>query len=103
MEDGPHGTNRMSEPMEIPAFLRRTPTTTGETPMNAHTPPPVPEPVKATKRKRADCYLATVKISIPLDMANADSLAAAIKAVNGIEAAMPDGATATVSGSLGKV
>lgn len=93
----------MSEPMEIPAFLRRTPT--GEKPMNAHTPPPVPLPtsIKATKRRRADCYLAAVKISIPLDMANADSLAAAIKAVSGIEVAMPAGSTVTVSGSLGKV
>lgn len=56
-----------------------------------------------TKKKRADCYVARVTIKIPLDMSNSESLALAIKAVEGIKAAMPAGSVVEVAGTLGKV
>lgn len=40
---------------------------------------------------------------IPLDMSNSESLALAIKAVEGIKAAMPAGSVVEVAGTLGKV
>ena len=79
---------------EIPEFLRRNPK--GQ-------PVTAPAPTKAPKRKRSDAYLATIRIAIPLDMSDAESLSKAIKAVQGIEKALPDGATVKVDGSLGKV
>lgn len=62
-----------------------------------------PAPVKAPKKKRQDAYVARLTISIPLDMTSADSLAGAIKAVQGIKDAMPAGALVEISGSLGKI
>ena len=62
----------------------------------------VPDP-KPAKTKRKDAYIARVTISIPLDMTNADSLAAAIKAVAAIEATLPAGASFKSEGSLGKI
>lgn len=93
----------MTQPMEIPAFLLRTernfydPPRAGDTPV---TPTPTAKP---TRTKKTDAYVAVVKIKIPLDMANADSLAGAIKAVKAIEATLPAGSTCDVYGTLGKL
>lgn len=83
-----------------PSFLDRRPK--GQSMTHAPALVPVPEPAPA-KRKRQDCYVAIIKASIPLDMLNADSLATAIKAVQGIKAHLPEGATVEIKGSLGKV
>lgn len=68
--------------------------------MTAPAPPP---PAPKTKQKRKDAYMATVKIGIPLDMANADSLANAIKAVEGLKASLPANATFDLEARLGKI
>lgn len=62
-----------------------------------------PEAPKQPKTKRRDAYVARINITIPLDMANADTLSEAIKAVNAIEATLPAGSTCEVFGTLGKV
>lgn len=88
--------------MEIPPYLDRRNT---KGPDMTHAPalvPVTPEPAP-TKRRRQDCYKASVSISIPLDMLNADSLATAIKAVQGIKDNLPGGATVEIKGSLGKL
>lgn len=86
--------------IEIPSFLlRNQPRDTTMTAPATVTPLPVP----AAKKKRADCYVARVTIKIPLDMSNSESLALAIKAVEGIKTAMPAGSVVDVAGTLGKV
>ena len=55
------------------------------------------------KKRRQDCYTARAVIEIPLDMANADSLSDAIKAVAKIKDSLPAGSKVTVAGSLGKM
>lgn len=62
-----------------------------------------PLPIPATKKKRQDAYIARVVVRIPLDMSNAESLALAIKAVEGIKTAMPAGTSVEIAGTLGKV
>lgn len=69
----------------------------------AHAQTQLPASVKATKKRRTDAYVARLTISIPLDMANADSLAAAIKSVAAIEATLPAGSAVQLSGSLSKI
>lgn len=64
------------------------------------TPPPAQKPAKT---KRRDAYIARVTISIPLDMANTDSLAEAIKAVASIKETMPDGTHVAQTVGLGKI
>lgn len=66
------------------------------------TNPPTPEP-KAARQRRSDCYTATIKVRIPLDMANADSLSDAIRAAQGIEATLPAGSICEITGTLGKM
>lgn len=89
--------------IEIPSFLLRN--QPGDTTMGAQNTnaslqvvPPV-----VTKKKRADCYVARIVVKIPLDMSNSESLALAIKAVEGIKTAMPAGSVVDVAGTLGKV
>lgn len=48
---------------------------------------------KATKKKRSDALVARCTITIPLDTANPDSYANAVKAVSAIEKTLPAGAT----------
>lgn len=80
--------------MELPDFLNR----------NKQKEPAMTTPAtKPAKTKRRDAYIARVTISIPLDMANADSLAEAIKAVAAIKDAMPDGTLIEQTASLGKL
>lgn len=69
--------------------------------MNA--PVSVPAPAKPPKTKRKDVYIASIKVTVPLDMTSADSLAAAIKAVKTIEGILPEGSTCEIHGTLGKV
>lgn len=89
----------MSDAMEIPAFLRRTPKPTGDT-MTA--PAPAPAPPKP-RQARKDAYCFTIRGKIPLDMANADSLAGAIKTAKAFEATLPADATCETTGTLGKL
>jgi hypothetical protein len=84
--------------MEIPAFLLRS-SKPGVPPMS---PAPITD-AKPAKTRRKDAYCATVKVKIPLDMLNADSLATAIKAVAGIKDHLPEGATVESVASLGKM
>lgn len=61
-------------------------------------------PIKAPKKKRADAYLVRATISLPLDMSDAESLAKAIKAVDGLAAHLPAGTQIEfASRTLGKI
>jgi hypothetical protein len=93
---------------KIPDFLRRNPKGPDmtQTPAQASIEaenPPTPAPAK-TKTRRRDCYICRATISIPLNMADAESLSAAIKAADAIEASLPPGSKVTfASRGLGKV
>lgn len=69
----------------------------------APTQEPATDKPKRTRRK--DAYVAILTVKIPLDMTNADSLANAIKAIQGIEATLPAGSTVDGFGNakLGKL
>lgn len=55
------------------------------------------------KVKRRDAYIARVTISIPLNMADPDSLPKAIKAVADIKDKLPADATVKIDAGLGKI
>jgi len=60
---------------------------------HAQTPAPAPEPITtaAKKKRRTDALVVRMTVSIPLQMSDADSLYKATKAIDGIEAALPEG------------
>lgn len=94
----------MSELPDPPEFLRRNPK--GQTDMTASAPAATPALVAPTpkKKRRTDCYVTRLAISIPLDMANTDTLAEAIAAVAKLKAALPANALVeTISAGLGKM
>ncbi len=88
--------------MQIPDFLRRTPKKD-----EPHMTTTQPEPVtttKAPRKPRRDAYVARLTISVPLDMADSETLAKAVKAVAGVNGNLPHGSTVEVaSAGLGKM
>lgn len=60
-------------------------------------------PAKAPKKHRINAYLATVKIAMPLDMENAESLSEAMKAVAAIKDGLGADARCEIQGTLGKI
>lgn len=88
----------MTQMPDPPDFLRKIPLK-GPT----MTAAPVTAAAPKAKKRRQDCYIARAVIEIPLDMANADSLSNAIKAVARIKDGLPAGASVKVDGSLGKM
>lgn len=84
----------MSDPSDIPSFLRRAPVATA-TAEQSHKP---------ERRKKRDCFTSRVAISIPLDMSNADTLAEAITAMSRLKEHLPPGTVIeTTSAGLGKM
>lgn len=103
----------MSEPFEIPDFLRRTipplklchPTSVTTTiynrkgnTMNTHTP------AKAPKKKRQDAYVVRATIQIILNPKDPNSYSTAVIAMDKLEEHLPAGSKVTFSArGLGKV
>lgn len=87
----------MTDAMEIPSFLCRTPQK--ENTMTA--PAPAPEPT--ARKRRTDAYVARITAKIPLDMTNGQSLVDAMDAVKGLSAHLPAGTVLDVSAGMGKL
>jgi hypothetical protein len=59
---------------------------------------------KPPKARRKDAYISRLIISIPLNPMTPESFADAVKAIEGLSAALPEAAIITVNGaSIGKV
>lgn len=59
----------------------------------------------AARKRRADCYVITLRVAIPLDMENSETLIAAIRAGEDARAptSWPEGAAVEFNGRVGKM
>jgi hypothetical protein len=84
---------------DMPSYLRRN---QKETPMPAPTQIPAP---KAPRQKRTDAFVVNLKVTIALDMSDAETLVAAMKAVDDAkaESSWPAGSVIECESKLAKV
>lgn len=62
-----------------------------------------PTSTKPAKKKRHDAFVARVTITIPIDLADPDSVPSAVKAVAAIEKTLPEGAIFKSENTLSRI